>query len=128
MNRSDEVKIKDLPIAEQFNESDHMIIDDGSVARKFKMVTLQEQLQTNIQTNVDKNVSKTLDDYTEATDIKLANTLKEVDDKNLALETKIDTKLNDTLKSVDAKVESINLPFFMQNGQLLVGVKEEESA
>lgn len=128
MNRSDEVKIKDLPIAEQFNDNDHMIIDDGSFARKFKMGTLQEQLQTNIQTNVDKNVTKTLDDYTEATDLKLANTLNEVDDKNLALETKIDTKLNDTLKSVDAKVESINLPFFMQNGQLLVGVKEEESA
>ena len=128
MNRSDEVKIKDLPIAEQFNANDHMIIDDGTVARKFKMGTLQEQLQTNIQTNVDKNVTKTLDDYTEATDIKLANALKEVDDKNLVLETNIDTKLNDTLKSVDAKVESINLPFFMKNGQLLVGVKEEESA
>ena len=128
MNRSDEVKIKDLPIAEQFNDNDHMIIDDGTVARKFMMGTLQEQLQTNIQTNVDKNVTKTLDDYTKAADLKLANALKEVDDKNLVLETNIDTKLNDTLKSVDAKVESINLPFFMQNGQLLVGVKEEESA
>lgn len=106
MNRSDEVKIKDLPIAEQFNDNDHMIIDDGSVARKFKMGTLQEQLQTNIQTNVDKNVAKTLDEYTQITDKKLV----------------------DTLKSVDDKVESINLPFFMKNGQLLVGVKEKDNA
>ena len=128
MNRSDEVKIKDLPIAEQFNDNDHMIIDDGTVARKFKMGTLQGQLQTNIQTNVDKNVAKTLDDYTKATDKKLSDTLKEVDDKNLVLESNIDTKLQDTLKSVDDKVESINLPFFMKNGQLLVGVKEEDNA
>ena len=41
MNRSDEVKIKDLPIAEQFNDNDHMIIDDGIVARKFKMGTFR---------------------------------------------------------------------------------------
>lgn len=128
MNRSDEVKIKDLPIAEQFDANDHMIIDDGTVARKFKMGTLQEQLQANIQTNVDKNVSKILDDFTLTSDKKIDDKLKEVDEKNLALETKIDTKLNDTLESVDTKVESINLPFFMQNGQLLVGVKEEESA
>ena len=127
MNRSDEVKIKDLPIAEQFNDNDHMIIDDGSVARKFKMGTLQEQLQTNIQTTVDTEVDKQLKDY----DTKVQEQFKAQNDnvaKQLtAQNTKFDAAVVDLKQDVANQLEASSLPFFVdENGRLLVRVREEQ--
>lgn len=126
MNRSDEVKIKDLPIAEQFNDNDHMIIDDGTVARKFKMGSLQEQLQTNIQTKVNENVSKTLSEYDTTISKKITefegNVNKQLTDN---LET-VDTKMQETLTTVDNKLEASSLPYFVKDGRLLVRVWEDK--
>ena len=116
MNRSDEVKIKDLPIAEQFNDNDHMIIDDGIVARKFKMGTLQEQLQANIQAKVDENVSKTITEFEDNVNKQLTDNLNNDD-----------TKMQETLTAVDNKLEASSLPFYVKDGKLLVRVWEDNN-
>lgn len=103
MNRSDEVKIKDLPIAEQFNDNDHMIIDDGTVARKFKMGTLQGQLQTNIQTNVDKNVAEKLVEYdTEITNI--TNALNKESDERKKADAALQNEIDELNRLIDGHV------------------------
>ena len=127
MNRSDEVKIKDLPIAEQFNDNDHMIIDDGTVARKFKMGTLQEQLQTNIQVKVDENVSETLNKYDTTIDNKITEFEGDVNKQLTDNLNNVDTKMQETLTAVDNKLEASSLPFYVKDGQLLVRVWEDNN-
>ena len=104
-----------------------MIIDDGIVARKFKMGTLQEQLQANIQAKVDENVSKTLNEYDATIDNKITEFEDNVNKQLTDNLNNVDTKMQETLTAVDNKLEASSLPFYVKDGKLLVRVWEDNN-